>query len=67
MVQTFQDSLTGPALTWYARLKLNQINTWEKLVKVFYDQYKFNIEVAPSVWDLSNLQKRRNESFKEYA
>ena len=46
MVQTFQDSLTGPALTWYAQLDLSEINTWDKLARVFYNQYKFNIEVA---------------------
>ena len=27
IVQTFQDSLTGPTLTWYARLDFNKINT----------------------------------------
>ena len=67
MVLTFQDSLTGLALTWYAQLDLNEINTWEKLARAFYNQYKFNIEEAPSIWHLSNLQKKSNESFKEYA
>ena len=67
MVQTFQDSLTRPALTWYAQLDLTEIDTWDKLARAFYNQYKFNTEVAPSIWDLSNLQKKKGESFKEYA
>ena len=67
MIQTFQDSLTGSALTWYAQVDLNEINTWDKLARAFYNQYKFNMEVAPSMWDLSSLRKGNNESFREYA
>ena len=67
MIHVFQDSLTGPALSWYAQLDLDHIDTWDKLAKAFYNQYKFNIEVAPTVWDLSNLKKQPTESFKEYA
>ena len=57
MIHVFQDSLTGPALSWYAQLNLDHIDTWDKLAKAFYNQYKFNIEVAPTIWDLSNLKK----------
>ena len=67
MVQTFQDSLTGPALTQYAQLDANEVDTWDKLARAFFNQYKFNIEMAPSVWDLSNMKKKTDESFKEYA
>ena len=67
MVHISQDSLTGSALTWYAQLDLDHIDTWDKLAKAFYNQYKFNIEMAPTVWDLSNMKKRSTESFKEYA
>ena len=67
MIETFQESLTGPALTWYAQLDFDYVNTWDKLARAFYNQYKFNIEVAPTVWDLSNLRKLPTETFKEYA
>ena len=67
MVYTFQDNLTRPALTWYAQLKPAEIDAWDKLAKSFYNQYKFNIKVAPSMWDLSSLRKKNDESFKEYA
>ena len=49
MIHVFQDSLTGPALSWYAQLDLDHVDTWDKLAKAFYNQYKFNIEVAPIV------------------
>ena len=39
MIHIFQDSLTGPALTWYAQLDLDHIDTWDKLAKAFYNQY----------------------------
>ena len=67
MVRTFQDSLTGPDLTWYAQLDLNDIDTGNKLARAFVDQYKSNMEMAPSIWDLSNIKKKIDESFKEYA
>ena len=67
MIRTLQDSLTGSALTWYAQIDLNKINTWDKLARAFYNQYKFNMEVTPSMWDLISLRKGNNESFKEYA
>ena len=67
MIHVLQDSLTSPALSWYAQLDLDHVDTWDKLAKAFYNQYKFNIEVALTVWDLSNLKKQPVESFKEYA
>ena len=67
MVQTFQDNLTGPALTWYAQLDLNEVDTWDRLARAFFDQYKFHLEIAPSVWDLSGMKKKKDESSKEYA
>lgn len=67
MVKTFQDNLTRPALAWYAQLEPTKINTWDKLAKAFYSQYKFNIEVTLYIWDLSSLKKKKEESFKEYA
>ena len=67
MVQTFQDSLTGPALNWYAQLDPYETDTWDKLARAFFNQYRFNIEMAPSVWDLSNMKRKKDELFKEYA
>ena len=48
-------------------MDIDEIDTWDKLARAFFDQYKFNLERAPLVWDLSNMKKKRDESFKEYA
>ena len=37
------------------------------MARAFFDQYKFHLEIAPSVWDLSGMKKKKDESFKEYA
>ena len=37
IVQTFQDSLTGPALNWYTQLDPCEIDTWDKLARAFFN------------------------------
>ncbi|RDX99194.1 hypothetical protein CR513_17777, partial [Mucuna pruriens] len=35
LVHCFQDSLTGPALTWYVNLEKGQVKTWRDLAEAF--------------------------------
>lgn len=67
MIQTFLDSLTGPALLWYIKIRANQMETWEELSEAFIQQYKFNLNFPVTQDDLSRTKKKKNESFKEYA
>ena len=36
------------------------------MARAFYNQYKFNIEVTPSLWDLSSMRRKNDETFKGY-
>ncbi|KAE9617713.1 putative retrotransposon gag domain-containing protein [Lupinus albus] len=63
----FHESLTGPALEWYLELDLSRISRWTELADLFMDQYKFNVELTPTREQLGAMQKKRTESFREYA
>ncbi|XP_019431812.1 PREDICTED: uncharacterized protein LOC109338916 [Lupinus angustifolius] len=63
----FHESLTGPALEWYLELDLHRISKWTELADLFMDQYKFNVELAPTREQLGAMQKKKTEPFREYA
>ncbi|XP_024634522.1 uncharacterized protein [Medicago truncatula] len=65
LIHCFQDSLTGPAHTWFMGLK--GITTFEQLADAFMQQYKYNTYLAPSRKELQSLTQKDKESFKEYA
>ncbi|KAL3748590.1 hypothetical protein ACJRO7_009774 [Eucalyptus globulus] len=67
LINSFQDSLVGPALTWFIELDMEKIRIWEDLVDEFLQQYKFNTEIAPTREELVRVEKRRTESFRAYA
>ncbi|RDX90077.1 hypothetical protein CR513_28097, partial [Mucuna pruriens] len=67
LVHCFQDSLTGPALTWYVNLEKGQVKTWRDLAKAFVRQYRYNEDMAPDRSRLQNLSKMESEGFKDYA
>jgi len=59
LINSFQDSLFGPALTWFIELDMEKVRTWEDLVDEFLQQYKFNTEIAPTREELVRVEKRR--------
>ncbi|RDX78460.1 hypothetical protein CR513_41265, partial [Mucuna pruriens] len=67
LVHCFQDSLTGPALTWYVNLEKGQVKTWRDLAEAFIRQYRYNEDMAPDRSRLQNLSKPDSEGFKDYA
>ncbi|RDY06247.1 hypothetical protein CR513_09794, partial [Mucuna pruriens] len=67
LVHCFQDSLTGPALTWYVNLEKGQVKTWRDLAEAFVRQYKYNEDIAPNHSRLQNLSKTKSKGFKDYA
>ncbi|RDY02074.1 hypothetical protein CR513_14512, partial [Mucuna pruriens] len=67
LVHCFQDSLTGPALTWYVNLEKGQVKTWRDLAGAFVRQYKYNEDMAPNLSQLQNLSKIEFGGFKDYA
>uniref|UniRef100_A0A2N9H455 Retrotransposon gag domain-containing protein n=1 Tax=Fagus sylvatica TaxID=28930 RepID=A0A2N9H455_FAGSY len=68
LIQTFQDTLTGNAAEWYSQLKkLKKISHWKELADTFLAQYGFNSQIAPDRFDLQRMEKKSNETFREYA
>jgi hypothetical protein len=49
------------------RLDNNKIRRWKDLVDAFIKQYKYNMDIAPDMTNLSNLEKSDKESIREYA
>ncbi|KAL3734769.1 hypothetical protein ACJRO7_024013 [Eucalyptus globulus] len=48
LINSFQDSLVGPALMWFIELDFKKIHTWEDFTDEFLQQYKFNTEISPT-------------------
>jgi hypothetical protein len=65
LIHCFQDSLAGPAHTWYMNLK--GITTFEELADAFLQQYRYNSYLAPNRKELQSMTQGDKESFKEYA
>lgn len=67
LIQTFQDSLVNPALSWFIALDVEKITGWENLAEEFLRQYKFNPKIIHATEDLVRVEQRRNEPFKAFA
>jgi hypothetical protein len=65
LIYCFQDSLAGPAHTWYMNLK--SVASFEELADAFLQQYKYNSFLAPNRKELQSMSQGHKESFKEYA
>ena len=58
---------SGSATRWYNFLSLDQIKSWMDLAKAFLVQYKHITDTAPDRMSLQNMEKKTNETFREYA
>ena len=67
LIHCFQDSLMGSATRWYNQLSRNQIKAWTNMAKAFLIQYKHMTNTTPDRMALQNMEKKANESFREYA
>ena len=67
LIHCFQDSLSGSATRWYNFLSRDQIKSWTDLAKAFLVQYKHMTDTAPDRMSLQNMEKKTNETFREYA
>ena len=67
LIHCFQDSLSGSVTRWYNFLSRDQIKSWTDLAKAFLVQYKHMTDTAPDRMSLQNMEKKTNETFREYA
>ena len=47
-VHFFHDSLSGTQLEWFYQLEGTNIHNWEDWSAVFYKQYQYNTDLAPT-------------------
>ncbi|KAK9002761.1 hypothetical protein V6N11_060342 [Hibiscus sabdariffa] len=67
LIHCFQDSLTGSAAKWYNQLSRTKINSWNDLAQAFVRQYNHVTDITPDRVTLQNMEKKSNESFRQYA
>ena len=67
LMHCFQDSLSGSTTRWYNFLSRDQIKSWSDLTKAFLVQYKHMTDTVPDRMSLQNMEKKTNETFREYA
>ena len=59
-------SLTGNASKWYYNLDLSRTKVWNKQVKLFVDQFIFNIMIDMTLRNLETTKQGFNETFFEH-
>lgn len=62
LMRLFPRSLGGPALEWFSKLP-NGIRSFEELIKLFLQQYSYNIHHPIIMIDLCNARQRTGEPF----
>ncbi|XP_070045052.1 uncharacterized protein [Nicotiana tomentosiformis] len=62
----FSQSLSGAALEWYTRQDTSRWYTWDDLAQAFAWHFQYNIDIVPDRQSLTKVEKRPNESFREY-
>ncbi|XP_016747130.1 uncharacterized protein [Gossypium hirsutum] len=67
LIHCFQDSLIGSAAKWYNQLSRAKIHSWKDLAQAFMKQYGHVKNMAPDRITLQNMEKWRNENFRQYA
>lgn len=67
LIHCFQDSLTGAASKWYNQLTRIQISSWRDLAQAFMKQYSHVADMVLDRITLQNMEKKPNESFRQYA
>jgi len=67
LISFFHESFTGPTLEWYIQLDHSTISCWKNLVDMFMNQYHFNLDTTPTREQLRLLEKKNDETFKQYA
>ncbi|XP_017609458.1 uncharacterized protein LOC108455412 [Gossypium arboreum] len=67
LIHCFQDSLARAAAKWYNQLSRTQVKSWKDLAQAFMKQYGHVTDIALDRITLQNMEKKSNESFRQYA
>ncbi|XP_012453461.2 uncharacterized protein LOC105775498 [Gossypium raimondii] len=67
LIHCFQDSLIGSAAKWYNQLSCTKVSSWRDLAQAFMKQYSYVTDITPDRITLQDMEKKQNESFRQYA
>ncbi|XVF56240.1 hypothetical protein PTKIN_Ptkin06aG0102900 [Pterospermum kingtungense] len=67
MIHCFHNSLEGSAAEWLSGLKKGDVSSWNDLANQFVKHFQHMVDMAPTRITLSTMEKRNNETFREYA
>ena len=66
LIYCFQDSLIKVAAQWYLKLDRTHIRSWKDLARAFLTQLKHATDFTPDRLAFQTMEKRYNESFRDY-
>ena len=62
LIHSFQESLTGVAVTWYTNLEPSRVHTWKDLMVAFVRQYQYYSDMVPDRMQLQNMCKKGDDN-----
>ncbi|XP_070054868.1 uncharacterized protein [Nicotiana tomentosiformis] len=62
----FSESLSGAALEWYTRQDVSKWYAWDDMAQDFVRHFQYNIAIIPDRSSLSKMEKKPEESFREF-
>ena len=63
----FGERLTSIASEWFIDQDISHWHIWDDMAQDFVRQFKYNVDIMPDRNTLSNMRKKPNKSFIEYA
>ena len=64
LIHSFQESLTGVAVTWYTNLEPSRVHSWKDLMVAFIKQCQYNSDMAPDRMQLQKVCKKGARIFQ---
>ena len=58
LIHSFQENLTGVAVTWYTNLEPSRVHSWKDLMVAFVRQYRYNCDMVPNRMQLQNMWQK---------
>ena len=65
LIHSFQESLTGVAVTWYTNLKPSRVHSWKDQMVSFVGQYQYDSDMEPDRMQLQNMCKTGARIFQK--
>nr|XP_033517384.1 uncharacterized protein LOC117281651 [Nicotiana tomentosiformis] len=66
LMEYFSESLSGEALEWYTRQDVSKWYAWDDMAQDFVRHFQYNIDIIPDRSSLSKMEKKLEESFREF-